>query len=277
MPAPQPLPEIATQPLSVVLLARNAAGHLDATLQAWLAYLDARGQTYEILVSDDGSSDATPELAEALAAKWPAVRVLRQSGPRGEGAALRTAVAEAKHPLLFVSLLRPDYHPEHLGLLLDRPATEPMKGKEIDNCHLIGCYRAGVPMPSALRALGILWRLFCRVVFSFPSTPLPGWLGWRRHAGWLLSRILFGLRYHDVNCPVRLMRREIFARIPIQSDSSFAHVEVLAKANFLEKYMAEEVPLDVVPPPHAGDWPLLWRDGKEVFRHPDFGPASGAA
>jgi glycosyltransferase involved in cell wall biosynthesis len=269
----QSLPEIATQPLSVVLLARDASDRVEASLRAWLDYLDARGQAYELLVSDDASGDGTADRVETVAANAPRLRVLRQAGPRGEGAALRTGIREAKNPLLFVSLLRPEYRPEHLGLLLDRPAPVPMKGKEIDNVHLIGCYRGGVRVPVALRVVGFLWRLFCRVVFSSPRTPLPGWLGWRRHAGWLLTRILFGLRYHDVACPVRLMRREILARIPIQSDSRFAHVEVLAKANFLGKLMSEEVPLDVKPPPYTGDWGLLWRDGKEVFRHPNFGPA----
>jgi glycosyltransferase involved in cell wall biosynthesis len=272
MPDPKPLPEIARQPLSVVLLAHNAAGHVEATLRNWLDYLEARGQAYELIVSDDGSSDGTADLAEAMAANRSSLRVLRQASPRGEGAALRATVAEAKNPLLFVSLLRPEYRPEHLGLVLDRPAAEPRKGKEIDHVHLVGCYRAGVRMPVALRVLGYLWRLFRRVVFSSAPPPLPGWLGWRRYAGWLLTRILFAVRYHDVACPLRLMRREIFARIPIQSDSTFAHVEVLAKANFLEYYLAEEVPLDVPPRPYAGDWPRMWRDGKEVFRHPNFGP-----
>jgi len=38
-----------------VLLARDAAGHVEATLHAWLDYLDARGQAYELILSDDGN------------------------------------------------------------------------------------------------------------------------------------------------------------------------------------------------------------------------------
>jgi glycosyltransferase involved in cell wall biosynthesis len=272
MPAPQPLPEIASQPLSVLLLVRDAGESIEPTLKAWLDYLDARGQDYELLLCIDGSSDGTAHWTEAIAATRARLRVLRHPRPCGEGAALRTGVKEAKHPLLFVGLLQPDYLPGHLGLLLDRPAPAPMKGKEIDNVHLIGSFRAGRRMPVALRFLGLLWRVSCRVVISSAPTPLPGWLGWRRYFGWLLTRILFGVRYHDVACPVRLMRREIFARIPIQSNSGFAHVEVLAKANFLGHLMSEEVPLNVPPPAH-GDWRYLLRDGMEVFRHPDFGPA----
>ena len=36
-----------------------------------------------------------------------------------------------------------------------------------------------------------------------------GWLGWRGHAGRLLVRVLFGVRYQDVLCPFRLLRSEV--------------------------------------------------------------------
>jgi glycosyltransferase involved in cell wall biosynthesis len=272
MPVPQQLPPIATQPLSVVLLARNAAGHVESLLSAWTQYLDGREQPYELILMDDGSSDGTADLALGVLATQPRWRVLRHDAQRGEGAALRTALAEARHPLLFYAPAEPEYRPEYLGLLLDKSASGSGQGKDVDQAHILSGYRAGVPMPLGLRVLGWFWRVFCRVVFSHVSAPLPGWLGWRRWAGWLVVRILFALRYHDVCCPVRLMRREIFTRIPIQSNSSFVHVEILAKANFLGHLMAEEVPLPVAPPPYRGDLRLLGRDCRRLLTHPDFGP-----
>jgi glycosyltransferase involved in cell wall biosynthesis len=276
MPVPPTLTPIAAEPLSVVLLAREAAVHVEALLDDWRRCLDGRGQDWELLLVDDGSSDGTADRALAVAERMPRLRVLRHPTPQGEGAALRTGLAEAKGPLLFTSLCQPDHRPEHLAALLDRPATQKEsgpQGKAIDEVHLISGYRADVPMPLGLRVLGWLWRMFCRVVLSYAPQRLPGWLGWRHHAGWLLTRLLFALRYHDVASPVRLMRKDIFARIPIQSDSSFAHVEVLAKANFLGHLMGEEVPLPLAPRRYRGDLGVLWRDGKRLFNEPDFGPA----
>jgi hypothetical protein len=87
-----------------------------------------------------------------------------------------------------------------------------------------------------------------------------------------LVRALFAVRYQDVMCPFRLLRRAVFARLPIQSDGPFAHAEVLAKANFLGCVMGEELPLDVRPPPYRGDARQMWRELKQLLRAPDFGP-----
>jgi hypothetical protein len=271
MPVPEPLPPIASQPLSVVLLAGGDAGGVEGLLEAWTRHLDARGQEYELILADD--LGAAAEAAAPLTGRMPRLRVARGDGSHGEGAALRAALAEAKHPLLFYILCQPEYRPEFLGLLLDRPATSPGEGKEIDHAHVMTGCRAAVRVPLGLRVLGWLWRAWSWLVFSYAPPRLPGWLGWRGRAGWLFARVLFGIRYHDVSCPVRLIRRDVFARIPIQSDGSFVHVEVLAKANFLGCLMAEEVPLPLAPRPYRRDLALLWRDCKRMLRQPDFGPA----
>ena len=280
MPAFPKLPPVAAEPISVVLLARNDASHVESVLAGWVAFLDARGKDYEILVVDDGSTDEIAQKAEAVGSKR--VQFLRHESPRGEGAALRTGLQAARHPLLCYTLCKPEYRPQDLGKMLDRqffgedsppPETAPKEpDREIDHVHLISGYRAGTKVPAVFRAVGWVWRIFCRVVFSYAPTPLPGWLGLRRHLGWFLTRVFFGLRYHDVLCPFRLLRRDIMPRIVIQSDGPFAHAELLAKANFLGCVMGEEHALDVAPGPYRGDFWRLWKEARRVFDHPDFGP-----
>jgi glycosyltransferase involved in cell wall biosynthesis len=273
MPLPPPLSPVAAQPLSVVLLAHNAAAHLEPVVAGWVEHLDGLGRDYELLVVDDGSSDGTGERADLLPGRYPRLKVLRHPSSRGQGAALRTALTEARNPLLFYTLCEPAYRPADLTRLLEQRLPEPPAEPVIDHVHLLSGYRAGRRVPPALRVLGWLWRLFCRVVFSYGPAPLPGWLGWRRHLAQLPARLAFGLRHHDIACPFRLCRREIFARIPIQSDGPFAHIEVLAKANFLGHVLGEEMPIDVIPPPYRGDASSIWKEARRVFNHPDFGPA----
>jgi glycosyltransferase involved in cell wall biosynthesis len=269
MPEPPTLPPIALQPLSVVLLAHNAEPHLESLVTAWVAALNGLKRDYEILLVNDGSTDRTAALAATLAQKNERLKVLSHPAAQGEGAALRTGFAAARQPLLFYARLEPCFRPADLPRLL----------AEIDKVHLISGYRAGRPVPRFGRLLGTLWRGFSRVVFSHAPAPLPGWLGWKNHAGWLLARAVFGLRNHDLTCPYRLLRREILARIPIQSNGPFAHVEILAKANFLGYYLGEEVPLgdrdhpvNAEPAPAGGVGSIL-AEGYRVFKHPDFGPA----
>lgn len=284
MPELPSLPPVASQPLSVVLLARNAAPHLEAVLAGWTAFLDSLQRQWELIVVDDGSSDGSGELAEKWASSHFGVQVHRHAAALGEGAALRTALRAARQPLLFYTLCDPHYQPSDLGRLLTK-RIDPQKSElEIDRVHLMSAARRGGAMPGALRFLDLFWRVFCRVIFSHFPERARGWLGWRRQLARLLVRIAFGVRYRDVACPFRLYRREIFARIPLQSDGPFVHVEILAKANYLGLVMGEEMPLEVghYPPLPAkldrDEMRQLRSDVRRVMGHPDFGAqASGVA
>jgi glycosyltransferase involved in cell wall biosynthesis len=262
------LPPIADQPVSIVLLAYNNALHLESVVAAWVTLLNSLNRDHEVLLVDDGSTDHTARILPVLTDRHGRVRVLRHAERRGQGAALRTALGTARHPLVFYSGCDPRYRPADLKRLL----------KEIDRVHLVSGYRAGRKVPRFWRMLGGLRRGLSRVLLGHADPPLPGWLGWKRHLGRLIVRLLFGVRNHDVTCPFRLARRSLFARLPLQSDGVFAHVEILAKATFLGCLLAEEVPLgDRNHPVPAEDTDgdslsQILADARRVFQHPDFGP-----
>lgn len=76
----------------------------------------------EYILVDDGSTDQTAELLREIADKHPAVRVITHDQNRGGSAARNTAVAAARHPLLFCldsdNLLLPDSMARLRGFLL---------------------------------------------------------------------------------------------------------------------------------------------------------------
>jgi dolichyl-phosphate beta-glucosyltransferase len=76
--------------LSVVIPAFNESLRLGPTLQRVVDYLSQKGFSYEVLVVDDGSTDATGEVALAFASRG--VRLLRQEVNRGKGAVVRIGV-----------------------------------------------------------------------------------------------------------------------------------------------------------------------------------------
>lgn len=102
----------STAPLvSVLLPARDAAATLPAALESVL------GQTLadlEVVAVDDGSTDETPALLDAYAARDPRVRVLRQP-PCGIVAALNRGLAACRGS--FVARMDADdvAHPERLA------------------------------------------------------------------------------------------------------------------------------------------------------------------
>jgi len=80
--------------LSIVIPAFNEARRLGPTLRRVVDYLRQDGAEYEVLVVDDGSTDATAEVAEELAPEG--VRVLRQEVNRGKGAVLKVGVLASR-------------------------------------------------------------------------------------------------------------------------------------------------------------------------------------
>jgi dolichol-phosphate mannosyltransferase len=75
--------------LSVVIPARNEAANIGPTLDALGTRLRAEGVPYELVVVDDGSSDATPLEVTARAVDDPSVRLVRNEGLPGFGHAVR--------------------------------------------------------------------------------------------------------------------------------------------------------------------------------------------
>lgn len=269
MPDFPTLPPVAGEPISLVLLADNAEAHLVDVVRAWASFLQGRGTAYEVLLVDDGSTDRTAALAEELAAEVPNLKLLRHEGRRGIGASLRTGFAAATHPLIASCPCDPVYPPDALPRLL----------AEIDRVHFLSGFRAGRRVPWPWRLLGVVLRLGARVLMGHAPAPLPGWLGVRGHLAAWLSRVFFGVRSRDVACPFRLVRKDVLARAPLQSDGEFALVELVAKLNFAGRMLGEEVPLPVSPHkarpgPRTGPrLKQILREAYRVFTRPDFGKA----
>jgi glycosyltransferase involved in cell wall biosynthesis len=113
-------------PLSVIIPCYNAARFLP---EAVASVLSQGYELLEILVVDDGSTDATPQVAAGLA---PEVRCLRQEN-RGPSSARNRALREARGELI-AFLDADDLWPEgrldlQVGRLLEDPALDVVSGR----------------------------------------------------------------------------------------------------------------------------------------------------
>lgn len=252
-------PKHSRDPISLLLPVHNAAGKLAATVDGWRKTLDAFGREYEILVVDDGSSDATAHEALAIVAKYPAIRTVRHDVSRGFGAALRTGLSETTHPNVVYA--GPGYDPGDLKRLID----------QLNEADLASGFRTA-PVPGGLRAVDGIYRWAVRVLFGVVLERRTAWRGW---ADWRRSKRLrwqFGIRLDDPLCDFKAFRREPLRRIKLQSEGDFAHAELIAKANFLGCLLAQ---VPVVPPVRQKslrDEREYAADSRRVFRSPTFEP-----
>jgi dolichyl-phosphate beta-glucosyltransferase len=87
-------------PFSLVIPAYNEASRIGETLHAALAYLENVSPQSELILVNDGSTDATSAIArEALTAAKVESRMLENFPNRGKGHAVRKGLLAAKRPI----------------------------------------------------------------------------------------------------------------------------------------------------------------------------------
>jgi len=85
---------------SVVIPCFNEAARIGETVRATLDYLSAKSPDAELIVINDGSTDATPTIVrEALSSAKLQTRLLENFPNRGKGAAVRTGLLAATKPI----------------------------------------------------------------------------------------------------------------------------------------------------------------------------------
>ena len=173
--------------LSVVIPAYNEAGRIRDSLRQAAAWLSVPGRLdgpAEIVVVDDGSTDATATLVEQEAASLPAggsaVRLLRNGANRGKGYSIKHGVLLATGE--FVLLSDADFSTpiEELPRLM-----EPVRR---EGCDI---------------AIGSRGLVESRVEVRQPI--------WRETMGRIFNRIVRAatrLPYRDTQCGFKLMRRQ---------------------------------------------------------------------
>lgn len=80
--------------LSVVIPARDEEGCVGRTLEDIGAALKPAGIPYEVIVVDDGSTDATAEVVRRAAERDPSVRLVATTGRHGFGLAVRHGLSQ---------------------------------------------------------------------------------------------------------------------------------------------------------------------------------------
>jgi len=200
--------------LSAFFPAFNEEANIVAVATEILRVLPTVADDWELIVVDDGSSDLTGSLADALARAEPRVRVIHHPMNRGYGAAVRSGLAAARHDFVFLTDGDRQFDPAQLRYLL----------AEIGDADVVVGYRRR-------RADHVLRRF-------------NTW-AWN-----LLVGTVFRLRIRDVNCAFKLFRREVLARLTLRAEGAMVSTELLALTRRCG-WRIVEVPVDHFPRLHG--------------------------
>jgi glycosyltransferase involved in cell wall biosynthesis len=180
--------------LSVFFPAYNDSGTIASMVIRAVQVAAELTPDYEVIVVNDGSGDATPEILDDLARRYPNVRVVHHEQNRGYGGALQTGFRSASKELIFYTDGDAQYDPAELRLLWARLTPE---------ADLVNGYKISRADPLHRIVIG---RLYHYIV-----------------------AVLFGLSVRDVDCDFRLMRRRIFERINLEKTSGVICLEMMKK------------------------------------------------
>lgn len=102
--------------MSIVIPAYNEAPTIGTVVDAVLTALPA---VHQIVIVDDGSTDATPHIAQQLIAQHPMVQLIRQPFNRGKTAALQAGFAVATGDIVVVQDADLEYSPSDISSLIE--------------------------------------------------------------------------------------------------------------------------------------------------------------
>jgi glycosyltransferase involved in cell wall biosynthesis len=180
--------------LSVFLPAYNDSGTIASLVITSLKTAARLTPDFEVIIVNDGSADATAEIADELARTYPQVRVVHHETNRGYGGALRTGFAAATRDLIFYTDGDAQYDPAEM---------EALWAAFTENVDLVNGYKISRSDPLHRIVIG---RIYHHTV-----------------------KLLFGLKVRDVDCDFRLMRRAIFERVELEKNSGVICLEMMKK------------------------------------------------
>jgi hypothetical protein len=215
--------------VTVLMPCLNEAETIAVCVQKAVRCLAELGIAGEVLVSDNGSTDGSQQLAEANGARVVAAPI------RGYGGALLAGIEAARGRYVIMADADDSYDLSNLGPFIERL-------REGNDVVMGNRFKGGI----APGAMPVLHRYLGNPVLS------------------LIGRVLFGLRHvGDFHCGIRGFARERILALGLCMPGMEFASELVVRAA-LARYSVVEVPTTLKPdgrsrPPHLRTWRDGWR------------------
>ena len=214
--------------LTILMPCLNEARTLPACIGNARAFLERSGIDSEILVSDNGSTDGSQELAKQLGA-----RVIH-AHQQGYGAALIAGIQAAQGKFIIMG-----------------DGDDSYDFSQLD--EFVATLRNGADLVMGNRFIGGIAPGAMPPLHRYLGNPVLSWLG----------RTFFRVKVGDFHCGLRGFSRDAIAKLGLVSPGMEFATEMVAKAA-LAGYAISEVPTTLRPdgrdrPPHLRTWRDGWR------------------
>jgi len=180
--------------LSVFFPCFNETFNLKGLVCEAIEVLNGLVQEYELLIINDGSTDDTRHTADRLCSKHKNVRVINHQINRGYGAALASGFNNSLYDWIFFTDGDNQFFINEIEYLLD----------EIENYDIVIGFRKNRQDP---------WH---RLVYAQAWNFLVG--------------TLFDIKFKDINCAFKLIRKRVLEGITFLSSGAVISTELLAKS-----------------------------------------------
>ena len=180
--------------ISVFFPCYNEQDNVARTTERAIAVLEKLNADYEAIIVDDGSKDATGQIADKIAARNKRVRVVHHPTNLGYGAALQSGFRSAAKELVFYTDGDGQFD------MSEMPPLLPL----IKQYDIVSCYRLNRQDNMIRKINAWCWtKLVC---------------------------FLFRMKIRDIDCAFKLYKREIFDNIKMTSTGALIDTEILARA-----------------------------------------------
>lgn len=191
--------EVTKPSISAFFPVYNDAGTIELMVRKLKEVLPKFTDDYEIIIIDDASPDNSGEIADKLAESDPRIKVIHHESNRGYGGALKSGFKNSTKDLIFYTDGDAQYDVYELEKLMPH----------IKEFSVVNGYKTN-------RADGLHRKI----------------IGTIYNQG---MKLAFNLKVKDVDCDFRLIKKEVFDKISLESDTGMICVEMMKKigdANF---------------------------------------------
>jgi glycosyltransferase involved in cell wall biosynthesis len=221
--------------LSILIPVYNERTMVERSLAQVLAVPLPENMDRELIIVDDCSTDGTTEILERLAAQEPDIRLFRKNVNEGKGAAVRTAIQQARGDFCIVQDADLEYDPSEYPRLL-RPLLDGHADAVFGSRYLAGEQTRVLP---------------------FWHSMINKWLT-------LLSNMFCNLKLTDMETCYKVFRTDLLKSIPIRSNRFGFEPEITMKAA-KRKLRIYEVPISYHGRTYEEGKKVGWKDGVKAL------------